>query len=83
MSAKKVIVTVAVALCTIAACFLIYEIVFNNGGVLQKGWNAVATTVNEQFDKMGNGDVLPMWEGVSHIGNQGSTGGSGGAGGLD
>ena len=43
--------------------FLLWQLFFNNGGVLQIGWNALAGVVNGSWDKItgGNTPLMPLW----------------------
>lgn len=44
--------------------FLIWQLVFNKGGIIKTGYNAIATGINKQWAKVaGTGQkILPLWD---------------------
>lgn len=44
--------------------FLIWQLVFNKGGIIKTGYNAIAKGINGQWAKVaGNGQkILPLWD---------------------
>lgn len=48
---------------TLVAIFLIWQLVFNDGGILKTGYNALADGINGQWAKVaGDGKtILPKW----------------------
>lgn len=48
---------------TLVLIFLIWQLVFNDGGILKTGYNAMADGINGQFEKVaGQGKtILPKW----------------------
>lgn len=44
--------------------FLIWQLVFNDGGIIKTGYNAIATGINNQWAKVaGRGqEILPLWD---------------------
>lgn len=49
---------------TLVLVFLIWQLVFNNGGIIKTGYNAIASGINTQWGKAaGEGNTLiPLWE---------------------
>lgn len=70
----KMIRTVVLILGTLVACFLGWQIVFNDGGIVKTGYNAMANGINTQWEKVaGDGSTLvPLWDATGA-----DTGGSG------
>lgn len=70
----KMIRMVVMILGTLVACFLGWQLVFNNGGIIKTGYNSVATGVNSQWTKIaGDGStIMPLWDATGA-----DTGGSG------
>lgn len=44
--------------------FLGWQIVFNDGGIVATAYNAIATGINNQWEKVAGDDerLLPLWE---------------------
>jgi len=61
---SKTVKTVFGLLATIVAVFLIWQLVFNDGGILKTGYNSIANGVNKQYAKIaGTGETLmPLWD---------------------
>lgn len=57
---KKVFALIA----TLVLIFLAWQIVFNKGGILRTGYNAIANGINTQWSKVaGAGEKLvPLWD---------------------
>lgn len=70
----KMIRTVVLILGTLVACFLGWQLVFNDGGIVKTGYNAMANGINAQWEKVaGDGSTLvPLWDATGA-----DTGGSG------
>lgn len=66
---KKVFLIIGV----LVLAFLVWQLVFNDGGVLQSGYNAIADTLNGTWQKItgGNSDILPEWGGAVKGGGDG------------
>ena len=49
--------------------FLIWQLVFNKGGIIKTGYNAIATGINKQWAKVaGSGQkILPLWDETNAI----------------
>jgi hypothetical protein len=65
-------------------CFLVWTLVFDNGGVLALAWNAIATEVNDMYaDITGNSGakLMPVWEVKTNLGDADDVGKGGGGGG--
>lgn len=60
---KKLIAGVFGLLGILVACVLIWALVFNDGGFIKTGWNAIANGINGQFSKVaGEVKFLPTWD---------------------
>lgn len=48
----------------LVAAFLIWALVFNDGGIIKTGYNAGAGTVNDTWQKVtgGSSKVVPLWD---------------------
>lgn len=60
---KKVFLIIGV----LVLAFLIWQLVFNDGGVIQTAYNAVADTINgtwQQITGDTSGEILPEWGGA-------------------
>lgn len=67
----KTIHKVFLVIATLVLVFLIWALVFNKGGVLQTGWNALISPVNTTWQKIsGNASatILPEWDAVEEGG---------------
>lgn len=58
-----VVKKVFILLGTLVLIFIIWQLVFNEGGILRTAYNAMATGINNQFAKVaGKGQtILPLW----------------------
>lgn len=83
---KKTIVTVFMIIGVLVLGLIVWALFFNDGGVLQTGWNAVADQVNTTWRKLtgdNNSQLITNWNStgstVQSTGNNigGGTGGSG------
>lgn len=63
-------------LALLVGIFLAWQLVFNDGGILQTAYNSLANGINGQFEKVaGDGQqLLPLW---GSDGNNTSTNGQG------
>lgn len=61
---NKTVKTVFLLIGTLVAIFLIWQLFFNDGGILRTGYNALANGVNGQWEKVaGTGQkILPKWD---------------------
>lgn len=63
----KTITKVFLVVATLVVVFLIWALFFNKNGVLQTGWNAMISPVNNVWQKL-SGDstakLLPTWDAV-------------------
>ena len=61
---KKTIITVFTILGILVVVFIGWQLIFNEGGILRTGYNALAGGINEQYEKVaGDGEtLLPLWE---------------------
>ncbi len=65
---KKVFILVAL----LVGIFLAWQLVFNDGGILKTGYNAVASGINKQWEKAaGSGSQLVAYWGSSNAANNG------------
>ena len=60
---NKTVKKVFMLLATLVGIFLIWQLVFNDGGILMTGYNALAKGINGQFAKVAGKDakLLPEW----------------------
>lgn len=60
---SKTVRKVFLILGTLVLCFLVWQLVFNNGGIIRTGYNALANVVNTQYAKAaGSGKtILTRW----------------------
>lgn len=56
---QKVFLIIAV----LVLAFIIWQLFFNDGGILQSGYNAIADSINTTWQKItgGTGKILPSW----------------------
>lgn len=49
---------------TLVAIFLVWQLVFNDGGILKTAYNGIANGINKQWVKVaGTGQtLLPLWD---------------------
>lgn len=60
---------------TLVLIFIAWQLIFNDGGIIRTGYNALATGINGQWAKVaGSGqEILPVWQ----SGQQADTNGQG------
>lgn len=60
---SKTVRKVFLILGTLVLCFLVWQLVFNDGGIIKTGYNALANIVNTQYAKAaGSGKtILAKW----------------------
>lgn len=60
---NKTVKKVFMLLGVLVASFLVWQLVFNNGGILKTAYNSVAGSINTQYAKAaGTGQkILPLW----------------------
>ena len=71
---NKTVKTVFLLIGTLVAIFLIWQLVFRDGGILKTGYNALAKGINGQWEKVaGSGQkILPTWgESKTDVNGQG------------
>ena len=68
---KKTIQSVFGVIGSLVVCLLLWAVVFNDGGVLATGYNAIATPINTSYQKLtgGTGIVIPLWTGTNNGGS--------------
>lgn len=55
---KKVFAVIAL----LVAIFLAWQMLFNKGGIIVTGYNAVVNVINTQWEKVsGNDELIPEW----------------------
>lgn len=64
---KKTTIAVFSLIAVLVVIFLVWQLVFNDGGILKTGYNAVADGINGQWAKVaGSGKtLLPEWDDTS------------------
>ena len=75
---SKTVLTVFGIIGAAVLALVVWQLVFNDGGIIKTAWNAVAGAVNTQWQKVGGKDstLLPTWGTTSGTYN-GSTGTTG------
>lgn len=73
---NKTVKKVFLLIGTLVAIFLIWQLFFNDGGILKTGYNALAKGVNGQWVKVAGGDatkdgILPLWGTDDKVNGQG------------
>lgn len=60
---SKTVRKVFLILGTLVLCFLVWQLVFNDGGIIKTGYNALADIVNTQYAKAAgkNKTILATW----------------------
>lgn len=60
---NKTVKTVFLLIGTLVVIFLAWQLIFNDGGILKTGYNALANGINGQWEKVaGTGQkILPEW----------------------
>lgn len=62
MSLSKPVKTVFGLIATIVVIFLAWQMIFNKGGIIVTGYNAVVGVINTQWEKVsGNSELIPEW----------------------
>lgn len=61
---SKTVKTVFLLIGTLVLIFLVWQLVFNEGGILKTVYNGIVNGINGQWEKVaGDGQVLlPTWE---------------------
>lgn len=61
---SKTVRKVFLILGTLVLCFLVWQLVFNKGGIIRTGYNSLADIVNTQYAKAAGKDqtILARWE---------------------
>lgn len=61
---NKMVKKVFMLIATLVAIFLAWQLVFQKGGILRTGYNAIANGLNGQWEKVaGSGQKLvPLWD---------------------
>lgn len=62
---NKTVKTVFLLIGILVLIFLIWQLVFNDGGIIKTGYNALANGINGQWEKVAgsNADnLLPLWD---------------------
>lgn len=61
---KKTTLAVFSLIGLLVVIFLVWQLVFNDGGILKTGYNAVADGINGQWAKVAgdNKTILPKWD---------------------
>ena len=61
---KKTTIKVFGVIAVLVLIFLIWQLVFNDGGIIRTGYNAMANGINGQWEKVaGDGQtLLPLWD---------------------
>lgn len=66
---KKVFMLIAL----LVGIFLAWQLIFNNGGILQSVYNSVASGINKQYERVaGQGRTLVPYWGTDNKGNAGT-----------
>ena len=60
---NKTVTKVFLLIGLLVVIFLVWSLVFNDGGIIRTGYNAIANGVNSQWEKVaGTGEtLLPQW----------------------
>ena len=79
---NKTVKKVFMLLALLVGIFLAWQLIFNNGGILQSVYNSVASGINTQYERVaGQGKTLIPYWGQNNQGNagtiQGNTNGKG------
>ena len=65
---KKVFLLVGL----LVAIFIAWQLIFNDGGILKTGYNAIANGINDQWGKVAGGEkseektLVPIWKSESN-----------------
>jgi hypothetical protein len=84
----KMISKVFLVIAILLICLIAWNLFLGDGGIIQNGWNGIATSVNATWKAItgSTDDVMPKWnsDGTANVGdgtdnlNVGGAGGSGG-----
>lgn len=68
---SKTVKTVFLLIGTLVLIFLIWQVVFNDGGIVKTVYDAIASGINGQWVKVAgnNSQLLPLWNDTSTNGN--------------
>ena len=59
---NKTVKKVFMLLALLVGIFLAWQLIFNDGGILQSVYNGVASGINAQYKKVaGDKNLLPLW----------------------
>ena len=62
---KKTVMKVFLIIGALFLCFIVWDLVFNEGGILSTAWNAIIAPINKLWTSVagtGAKDLLPKWE---------------------
>lgn len=70
---NKTVKKVFMLLALLVGIFLAWQLIFNNDGILQSGYNAIASGINKQYARVAGKDqtLIPYWGG-DNKGNAGT-----------
>lgn len=57
---NKTVMKVFLLIFVLVVVFIIWQLVFNDGGVIETGWNAIATVLNNRWANMVNDDTAKL-----------------------
>lgn len=70
---NKTVKKVFMLLALLVGIFLAWQLIFNDGGILQSVYNSVASGINTQYEKVaGKGKTLVPYWGTDNKGNAGA-----------
>ena len=70
---NKTVKKVFMVLALLVGIFLAWQLIFNDGGILQSGYNALASGINTQYARVaGQGRTLIPYWGQNNQGNAGT-----------
>ena len=70
---NKTVKKVFMLLALLVGIFLAWQLIFNDGGILQSGYNAIASGINTQYARVaGQGKTLIPYWGQNNQGNAGT-----------
>lgn len=70
---NKTVKKVFMLLALLVGIFLAWQLIFNDGGILQSGYNAIASGINGQYAKVaGQGKTLIPYWGQTNNGDAGT-----------
>ena len=70
---NKTVMKVFILIGILVVIFLAWTLIFNEGGILRTGYNAMAEGINGQWEKVaGDGQtILPLWSADGETNGQG------------